>query len=298
MAKPPVQQGEKQKIKKRQSKDNIPAAEEVLSRMVSPEGFKPLDDTGKAAVVKFFGNRQSAHNSLANIGGSIVDLAKVSSPDQFSFILSLTIHPLIQLKLPPKLCAPGKMHFEKERLTSEENFEEECLNIVLPHPKHCKLSKIPNKHPTHCLAAATHLLLQKRMFNTKVLQATIACKFWVEIKKLHLSMSGHKYDPGKKPSCKRAPSGDQDKTGKTADEPPKQKAAKKDNMEQPSQSDVHEIQEPEKTPPDTSKVDTDDELPYSNYDEDDSLPDPFPTSQQQEFETKNLTVIPWKTHNN
>ena len=114
----------------------------------------------------------SAHDSLANVVGSIVDLAKVSSPDQFSFILSLTICTLIQLKLPPELCAPGEMRFEKERLTPEETFEEECLNIVLPCPKHPKLSKIPNKHPTHCLAAATHLL-QKRMFNTKVSQATM-----------------------------------------------------------------------------------------------------------------------------
>ena len=159
MEKPLVQQEEQQKIEKRQSEDNIPATEEVLSRMVGPEGFEPLDDAGKAAVVKLFVNLQSAHDSLANVVGSIVDLAKVSSPDQFSFILSLTIHPLVQLKLPLELCTPGEMSFKKERLTPEETFEEECLNIVLPHPKHPKLSKIPNKHPTHCLAAATHLLL-------------------------------------------------------------------------------------------------------------------------------------------
>ena len=159
MDKPLVQQEEQQKNEKRQYEDNIPTAEEVLSRMVSPEGFQTLDDAGKAAVVKLFANLQSAHDSLANVTGSIVDLAKVSSPDQFSFILSLTICPLIQLKLPPELCTPGKMCFKKERLTLEETFEEECLNIVSPHPKHPKLSKIPNKHPTCCLAAATHLLL-------------------------------------------------------------------------------------------------------------------------------------------
>ena len=78
------------------------------------------------------------------------------------------------------------------------------------------------------------------MFNTKVSQATIAHKFGLEIKKLHLSMSGHKYDPGKKPSHKQALFGNKDKTGKTADKPPKHKAAKKDNTEQPSQRDVHE----------------------------------------------------------
>ena len=98
------------------------------------------------------------------------------------------------------------------------------------------------------------------MFNTKVLQATITHEFGVKVKMLHLSMSGHKYDLGKNPSHKWAPSGNQDKIGKTADKPPKQKAAKKDNTEQPSQSDMHKIQELKKTPPDTSKLDTDDEL--------------------------------------
>ena len=83
------------------------------------------------------------------------------------------------------------------------------------------------------------------MFNTKVPEATIACEFGVEIKKLHLSMSGPKYNLGKKASHKRAPSGNQDKTRKTADKPPKQKAAKKENTEQQSRSDVHKIQEPE-----------------------------------------------------
>ena len=116
------------------------------------------------------------------------------------------------------------------------------------------------------------------MFNTKVSQATIAREFGVEIKTLHLAMSGHKYDLGKKPSIKWAPSGNKDKTGKTADKPPKQKAAKKDNTEQPSQSDVHKIQELEKPPSDISKLDTDNELPYGDYDDDDSLPDLFPTS--------------------
>ena len=83
-----------------------------------------------------------------------------------------------------------------------------------------------------------------------------------------------------------------------ADKPPKRKAAKKDKTEQPSQSDMHKIQELEKPPPDTSKLGTDDELLYRDYDDDDSLPDPFPTSQQHEFETKNPSVIPCNTHNN
>ena len=88
--------------------------------MVSPEGFEPLDDAGKAAVVKHFAKLQSAHENLANVVGSIVDLAKVSSPDQFSFILSLTMPPPHSIKVTPRIVCPGEMCFEKERLTPEE----------------------------------------------------------------------------------------------------------------------------------------------------------------------------------
>ena len=265
--------------------------------MVQPKGFKALDAVSKAAIVKLFANLQSAHDSLANVASSIMDLGKVLSPDQFSYILSLAIRPLIQLKLPPELCAPGEMRFEKERLTPEETFEEQCLNIVLPHARHPKLAKTPGKHPTPCLATATHPLLYKRMFNTKVSQATIAQEFGVENKKLHMAFSSHKYDAGKKLSHKRAPSGDKDKMDKTTDKSPKHKVALiKENVkdQQPTQSDeVTEIQDTE-AEADTSKMDTDKELLYSD---DDSLPDPFPLSQPKRFNTKNPADIPKKPHN-
>ena len=258
--------------------------------MVAPKVFKALNAEGKAVVVKLFANLQSAHNSLANMAGSIVDLGKVSSADQFSYILSLAIHPLIQLKLPPELCAPGEMRFEKEKLTPKESFEEQCLNIILPHERHPELAMIPGKHPTHCLATTTHLL-HKRMFNTKVSQATIAPEFGVENKKLHMAISGCKYDAGKKPSCKRAPSGDKDKMDKTTDKPPKCKVAptkKKVKDQQPPQCDeVTEIQDTEAEAA-TRKMDTDEELLYSN---DDSLLDPFPPSQPKQFETINPADI-------
>ena len=185
------------------------------------------------------------------------------------------------------VCAPGEMRFEKERLTPEEMFEEQCLNIVLPHARHPKLAKTPGKHPTCCLAAATHLLLCKRRFNTKVSQATIAREFRVENEKLHMAISGCKYDAGKKPSHKRVPSGDRDKTDKTTNKPPEHKAAPmKEKVKdlQPTQSD--EVTEIWDTEADTSKMDTDKELLYSD---DDSLP--------KKFNTKNPADIPKKPHN-
>ena len=80
----PPDEPDDQQIEKWQLEDNIPTGQDVLSKMVAPEEFKALNAKGKAAVVKLFANLQSAHDNLANISSSIVDLGKVLSPDQFS----------------------------------------------------------------------------------------------------------------------------------------------------------------------------------------------------------------------
>ena len=54
------------------------------------------------------------------------------------------------------------------------------------------------------MAAAAHFLIRKKLFNTKYPQLLVAKDFAVAEKKLHLAVSGRKYDPGKKaPKRKR-----------------------------------------------------------------------------------------------
>ena len=48
------------------------------------------------------------------------------------------------------------------------------------------------------MAAAAHFLVRKKLFNTKYPQLLVAKDFAVIEKKLHLAVSGRKYDPGKK----------------------------------------------------------------------------------------------------
>ena len=54
-----------------------------------------------------------------------------------------------------------------------------------------------------CLAAAAHFLIRKKLFNTKYPQLLVAKDFAVAEKKLHLAVSGRKYDPGKKAPKKK-----------------------------------------------------------------------------------------------
>ena len=140
---------------------------------------------------------------MSEVAKAVVDVSEVSSPEQFTFVLQLAVRPIIQLKIPPHLSAPTELKFEKERLTPEEITEENCCNLILPRPFHPKFSTITFKHPTRCLAAAAHFLIRKKLFNAKYPQLLVAKDFAVAEKKLHLTVSGRKYDPGKKAPKKR-----------------------------------------------------------------------------------------------
>ena len=162
-----------------------------------------LNATQQADVVKLSNSIQQVHDNMSMAAGQIATLGKTLQLNQFTFIMQHAVHPLIQIKLPTYLCSPTDIKFKKEHLTAEESFKEECSNKVLPWPFHPKLDNVPAKHATCCVAAAVHMLLCKRFFNTKMSQAKCANLFAVHPKKLHMAVLGQKYDQGKKVSkCK------------------------------------------------------------------------------------------------
>ena len=203
------------KVQQRVSTDSIPTGPEVTSKMCLQKTITPFDKKGQEAVTKLFGHLQDAHNHMAEVAKAVIDLSKVFSPDQFTFVLQLAFRPIIQLKIPPHLSAPTELRFDKERLTPEEITEENCCNSILPRPFHPKLSTIAFKHPTRCLAAAAHFLIRTKLFNSKYPQLLVAKDFAVAEKTLHLTVSRRKYDPGKKAPKRKRTSDD-----KTADPKP------------------------------------------------------------------------------
>ena len=94
------------------------------------------------------------------------------------------------------------------------------------------------------MAAAAHFLIRKKLFNTKYLQSLVAKDFAVAEKKLHLTVSGRKYDPGKKAPKKRCTS-----DVKTADPKPStsqdQPQDKSTPDQQPQDKSVSERQPPD-----------------------------------------------------
>ena len=120
------------KVQQRVSSDSIQTGPEATSIMHLQGNITSFDKKGQEAVTKLFSHLQDAHNHMAQVAQAVVDLSKVSSPDQFTFVLQLAVRPIIQLKIPPHLSAPTELKFEKERLTQEEITEENCCNLILP----------------------------------------------------------------------------------------------------------------------------------------------------------------------
>ena len=120
------------KVQQHISSDRIPTGPEVTSKMRLQKDITRFDKKGQGTVTKLFGHLQDAHNHMAQVAKAVIDLSKVSSPDQFTFVLQLAVRPIIQLKIPPHLSAPTELRFDKERLTPEEITEENCCNLILP----------------------------------------------------------------------------------------------------------------------------------------------------------------------
>ena len=87
------------------------------------------------------------------------------------------------------------------------------------------------------MAAAAHFLIRKKLFNTKYPQLLVAKDFAVAEKKLHLTVSGRKYDPGKKAPKKRHTS-----DVKTADPKPSTSQDKSTSEQQPQDESISEQQ--------------------------------------------------------
>ena len=203
-----------------------------------------FDKKGQQAVTALFGHLQDAHNHMAEVAKAIMNVSAVSSPEQFTFVLQLAVRPIVQLKIPPYLSSPTELKFERERLTPEELTEENCCNLILPRPFHPKFAKLDFKDPTRCLAAAAHFLIRKELFSSKCTQLHVAKDFAVAEKKLHLAISGRKYDPGKKASKRKHTS-----VVKTSDPKPSTSQDKPASGQPPQEEPVPEQQPPDEPIP-------------------------------------------------
>ena len=231
------------RIQQRVSSDEILVGPEVVSKMCL-QNLPCFDKKGQQAVTRLFNHLQHAHNHLVEVAKQVVLVSEVSSPEQFTFVLQHAVRPIIQLRIPPHLSAPTELKFEKERLTPEEINDENCCNLILPWHFHPKFASLDSKDPTRCLAAAVHFLIRKKLFESKCTQLSVAKAFAVAEKRLHFTISGRKYKPGKKASKRKSTS---DEKTETADPKPSTSKDESTSTQQPEDAPLAE-QQPEDEP--------------------------------------------------
>ena len=180
------------------SADNIPSGHQVLNKLAKLPKFKSFKSGHEKSIVQLCVALQHAHNTAAEVAGHLAFQGHTLHPDQFNFILKHSVHPLVQLSVPAGLSDPTHLQFQHPALTEEECFEEKAINSVLPMPHHPDLEKLPQKDPTHCLAAAVHYILRFKLFKNNPSQGTTADKFHVEWKKFYQVVTGKTYDAEKK----------------------------------------------------------------------------------------------------
>ena len=181
-----------------QSPDDIPEAEEITDKLAEIEDMEELDPRSINNITGLFATLQMCHENSTKMAGHLVQLGSTLTPKQYTYIIKHSLHPLVQISLPPHLCSPADLKFSKLRLTPQETKEEISINQSLPKPFHLALAVLPPKHPTHCLAAIIHTILRRELFNTKESTSTISEQFQVTPKKLYEGLTGKQYDPGQK----------------------------------------------------------------------------------------------------
>ena len=143
-----------------------------------------------------------------------------------------------------------------------------------------------------CLAAAAHFLIRKKHFNTKYPQSLVAKDFAVAEKKLHLTVSERKYDPGKKAPKRKCTSDVKtaDPKPSTSQDQPQNKPA---SEQQPQDESVSEQPQGASTAEQQPQGEATDTL-LSQSSDDDSTPLPDYGAALKTFATKDPSSIPKK----
>ena len=143
------------------------------------------------------------------------------------------------------------------------------------------------------MAAAAHFLIRKKLFNSKCTQLHVAKDFAVAENKLHLAISGRKYDPGKKVSKRKRTS-----DVKTSDPKPSTSQDKSASEQQPQDKSVSEQQPQDEPIPEqqqdapTTKQQEKASDTLTSLSSDDDIPDYGPALKI--FTTKDLSSVPKK----
>ena len=119
------------------------------------------------AITGTFSQLQMCHENCAKLAGHLAELSSLLQPDQIHVPDEAQPQTPLQISLPPQLCFPANLKFDKLRLTLAVMRKEKGINLMLSRPFHAALAKLPSIHANKMFSGCYPYELKKAHISVK-----------------------------------------------------------------------------------------------------------------------------------
>ena len=187
------------KVVKEQRK--VPELEHILEAMTGRLLQQKLPSSEVCSLIAdIFSDLAKAHSAQAEAAKGLAELATAVTPEQMTLILVAAIPPTLQLSLPAgtvlPLSTPPSLPATITTHEGRRNIMMFCKSQILPDPKADGFLKHERKSPTHVLAAALYIVLERKYFEERTSRSDIALMFSVTTAQLTKAVMGVDYESG------------------------------------------------------------------------------------------------------
>ena len=187
------------KVIKEQRK--VPELEHILRAMTGrlPQQKLPSSEVC-SLIADVFSDLAKAHSAQAQVVKRLAELATAVTPEQMTLILAAAIPLTLQLSLPIGTVSPlSAPPLQPAMITTCEGHHDImmfCKSQILPNPKADGFLKHERKSPTHVLAAALYVVLERKYFEERTSRSDIASMFSVTTAQLTKAVMDVDYESG------------------------------------------------------------------------------------------------------
>ena len=151
-------------------------------------------------IADIFSDLAKAHSVQAQAVKGLAELTTTVTPEQMKLILAAAVPPTLQLSLPVGTVSPlSTPPLPPATIMTREgrcDIMMFCKSQILPDPKADGFLKHERKSPTHVLAAALYIVLEKKYFEERTSRSDIASMFSVTTAQLTKAVTGVDYESG------------------------------------------------------------------------------------------------------
>ena len=179
----------------------VPTLEMITGAMVSTYPSQKLPSTAICkAISNIFSKLSQANKAYAEAAKRLAELATAVTPEQMTLILAATIPLTLQLSLPIgtvlPLSTPPPPPATIMTREGRHDIMMFCKSQILPDPKADRFLKHKKKSPTHVLAAALYVVLERKYFEGRTSRSDIASMFSITTAQLTKAVMGVDYESG------------------------------------------------------------------------------------------------------